>query len=385
MIPEIYLSSPHLGDLELQYVQEAFAANWVAPVGPHIDAFEQELCTETGADYAAALSSGTAALHLSLVLLGVGPGDEVICQSFTFAASANPIVYQGATPVFIDSEADTWNMCPDALEMALKDRLAQGKRPKAVIAVHLYGMPAKLDALLRICHQYEVPLIEDAAESFGSTYNNKPCGSFGKLAVLSFNGNKIITTSGGGALLSQDEALIKRARFLATQARDPAPYYQHSSIGYNYRISNVCAGIGRGQLRILSDRVAQRRANYAYYFEYLSKLPGFAFQPEPDTCFSNRWLTCITVDPDLSGGITCEDIRLALAEKRIEARPLWKPMHQQPVFAGLPYYGSGVSDRLFETGLCLPSGSNLTREQINKVVSCVEETVEIAYLADGKN
>ncbi|KAA9349704.1 DegT/DnrJ/EryC1/StrS family aminotransferase [Larkinella humicola] len=385
MIPEIYLSSPHLGDLELQYVQEAFAANWIAPVGPHIDAFERELCIETGAAHAAALSSGTSALHLSLVLLGVGPGDEVICQSFTFAASANPIVYQGATPVFIDSEADTWNMCPDALEMALKDRLARGKRPKAVIAVHLYGMPAKLDALLKICHHYEVPLVEDAAESFGSTYKNKPCGSFGKLAVLSFNGNKIITTSGGGALLSDDEALIKRARFLATQARDPAPYYQHSSIGYNYRISNVCAGIGRGQLRILADRVAQRRANYAYYFEHLSKLPGFAFQPEPNPCFSNRWLTCITLDPDLSGGITCEDIRLALAERRIEARPLWKPMHQQPVFAGLPFYGSGVSDRLFKTGLCLPSGSNLTREQIIKVVSCIEETVEVAYLADGKN
>ncbi|GAB3930251.1 DegT/DnrJ/EryC1/StrS family aminotransferase [Larkinella terrae] len=374
MNPDIYLSSPHLGELELRYVQEAFATNWIAPLGPHVDAFEQEICAATGVGHAAALSSGTAALHLALVLLGVGPGDEVLCQSFTFAASANPIRYQGAQPIYVDSEMTTWNMCPDALETALQDRIRKGKRPKAVIAVNLYGMPARFDAILAICQRYEVPLIEDAAESFGSTYKNVPTGRFGTVAVLSFNGNKIITTSGGGALLSEDDKLIAKARFLATQARDPAPHYQHSSVGYNYRMSNVCAGIGRGQLAVLATRVAQRRANFNYYVQELSQLPGLNFQPEPADCFSNRWLTCITIDPALSDGLTREAIRLALAEQRIEARPLWKPMHRQPVFAGSPYYGSGIADQLFENGLCLPSGSNLTQEQRDKVVSCIRKT-----------
>ncbi|MFD1142140.1 DegT/DnrJ/EryC1/StrS family aminotransferase [Larkinella insperata] len=377
MTPEIYLSSPHLGELELQYVQEAFSSNWIAPLGPHVDGFEQELCAATETGYAAALSSGTAALHLALVLLGVGSGDEVLCQSFTFAASANPIIYQGANPVFIDSETSTWNMCPDTLETALKDRIARGKRPKAVIVVHLYGMPARMAEIMDICERYELPLIEDAAEALGSSYRGKPCGSWGKLAVLSFNGNKIITTSGGGALLSNDEALVEKARFLATQARDPAPHYQHSVVGYNYRMSNVCAAIGRGQLAVLETRVAQRRANFDQYVERLNALPGVGFQPEPTGFFSNRWLTCITIDPALSDGVTREDIRLALAEQRIEARPLWKPMHQQPVFARAPFYGSGVSEQLFENGLCIPSGSNLTAGQLSKISACIEETFSL--------
>ncbi|RAJ97568.1 dTDP-4-amino-4,6-dideoxygalactose transaminase [Larkinella arboricola] len=377
MTPEIYLSSPHLGERELQYVQEAFSSNWIAPLGPHVDGFEQDLCATTGASYAAALSSGTAALHLALVLLGVSSGDEVMCQSFTFAASANPILYQGATPIFIDSETTTWNICPDTLETALKDRIARGKRPKAVIVVHLYGMPARMAEILDICQRYEIPLIEDAAEALGSAYQGKPCGTLGKLAVLSFNGNKIITTSGGGALLSNDEALIKKARFLATQARDPAPHYEHSVVGYNYRMSNVCAAIGRGQLAVLETRVAQRRANFERYVKRLKPLPGVDFQPEPDGFFSNRWLSCITVDPELSDGVTREDIRLALAEQRIEARPLWKPMHQQPVFARAPFYGSSVSERLFENGLCIPSGSNLTTGQLNKIMACIEETFSL--------
>lgn len=377
MTPEIYLSSPHLGELELQFVQEAFASNWIAPLGPHVDGFERELCATTGVGYAAALSSGTAALHLALLLLGVNSGDEVLCQSFTFAASANPILYQGATPVFIDSETDTWNMCPDTLETALRDRIARGKRPKAVIVVHLYGMPARLTEILEICQRYGIPLIEDAAEALGSAYGGKPCGTFGRLAILSFNGNKIITTSGGGALLSNEEELINKARFLATQARDPAPHYQHSTVGYNYRMSNVSAGIGRGQLAVLAMRVAQRRANFEQYVKRLKPLPGVAFQPEPAGFYSNRWLSCLTIDPDVSDGVTREDLRLALAEQRIEARPLWKPMHQQPVFANVPFYGSGVSERLFEIGLCLPSGSNLAAEQLAKVIACIEDVFSV--------
>jgi dTDP-4-amino-4,6-dideoxygalactose transaminase len=374
----VYLSTPHLSGHEEQFVLDALHTNWVAPLGPNVDGFEAELCQQTGAGYAVALSSGTAALHLSLVLLGVGPGDEVICQSFTFAASANPVCYLGATPVFIDSEADTWNLCPDALETALVDRIKRGKRPKAVIAVHLYGMPAKLRALATICDRYDVPLIEDAAEALGSTYFGQSCGLFGRLAVLSFNGNKIITTSGGGALLSSEKALIDRAGFLATQARDPAPHYQHAEVGYNYRLSNVCAGIGRGQLRVLPERVSQRRANFDCYAEALGNLPGIGFQPEATGSLSNRWLTAITIDPNSSGGLRPDTIRLALAAQQIESRPLWKPMHQQPVFRDCPFYGSGaattVSDGLFATGLCLPSGSNLTAEDRQRVVDIIGET-----------
>jgi dTDP-4-amino-4,6-dideoxygalactose transaminase len=373
MHDKIWLSSPHLGGTELRYVQEAFDTNWVAPLGPHVDAFEKALADYTGSGHAAALSSGTAALHLALVMLGVGPGDRVLCQSMTFAASANPIKYLGATPVFVDSEPTTWNLCPDALEEALKQYSARGPKPKAVIGVHLYGMPARLEEVLSVCARYEVPFIEDAAEALGSSYHGRRLGSFGTFSVLSFNGNKIITTSGGGALLSPESTFIERARFLATQARDPAPHYQHSQVGYNYRLSNVCAGIGRGQLEVLDERVAQRRANFYYYVQELSQLPGVAFQPELAGFFSNRWLSCLTVDPD-AAGTTREAIRLRLEAANIEARPLWKPMHLQPVFREAPYVGGRVAEVLFERGLCLPSGSNLSPADRQRVVEVVQGT-----------
>ncbi|GAB3170011.1 DegT/DnrJ/EryC1/StrS family aminotransferase [Telluribacter humicola] len=368
---KIWLSSPHLSGNEFKYVQEAFDTNWVAPLGPNVNAFEDELASYVGTAHAAALSSGTAALHLALVMLGVGPGDLVLCQSFTFAASANPIMYQGATPVFIDSEPTTWNICPDALKTALEKYTAREQKPKAVIGVHLYGMPARLDEVLAVCAKYGVPFIEDAAEALGSSYRGQKLGSFGSLSVLSFNGNKIITTSGGGALLSNDEALINQARFLATQARDSAPHYQHSQIGYNYRLSNVCAGIGRGQLEVLDERVAQRRSNYDYYTQVLSDLPGVTFQQEPADSFSNRWLSCITIDPASSGGITWETVRLRLEEENIESRPLWKPMHLQPVFQSAPYWGGRVAEGLFEQGLCLPSGSNLTDHDRSRIAEII--------------
>ncbi len=336
MPPEkIWLSSPHMSGRELPYVQEAFDTNWIAPLGPNVDAFERELCVSVGAAHAAALASGTAAIHLALIMLGVRSGDLVLCQTFTFSASANPIVYQGATPVFIDSEPDTWNLSPEALEKALKYYTDRGQKPKAVIGVHLYGMPARLEEILALCVQYEVPFVEDAAEALGSSYQGQRAGSFGQMSVLSFNGNKIITTSGGGALLSDEEGLVQKARFLATQARDAAPHYEHSHIGYNYRMSNVCAGIGRGQLEVLSERVAQRRANFDYYDKELGTLPGLTFQQEPEGSFSNRWLSCMLVDSSLTSGITRESIRLALEKENIESRPLWKPMHLQPVFKGV--------------------------------------------------
>lgn len=369
---KIWLSSPHLSGHEQKYVQEAFATNWVAPLGPNINGFEEDLCSYVGVAHAAALSSGTAALHLALVMLGVGAGDVVLCQSFTFAASANPIVYLGGTPVFVDSETHTWNLCPNALETAIKDQKRQGKQIKAVIAVHLYGMPAQLHEILDICNRYDIPLIEDAAEALGSTYAGKKLGSFGKLNVLSFNGNKIITTSGGGALLSDDEDLIKKSKFLATQARDDAPHYQHSEIGYNYRLSNICAGIGRGQMEVIDERVAQRRANFDYYVKSLSSIEGISFQPEAAGSFSNRWLSCIIINPLQTGGITREDVRLALAAKNIEARPLWKPMHLQPVFEKAPFYGQNVAENLFDHGLCLPSGSNLTPNELAQIVEVIQ-------------
>ncbi|AXE21141.1 pyridoxal phosphate-dependent aminotransferase [Runella rosea] len=370
---KIWLSSPHLSGHEQKYVQEAFAANWIAPLGPNVDGFERDLCTYVGAGHAAALSSGTAALHLALILLGVGNGDVVLCQSFTFAASANPIVYQGATPVFVDSELDSWNISPDALETAIKSEKAKGKNVKAVIAVHLYGMPAQMREIQEICQLHDIPLIEDAAEALGASYQGKKMGSFGLLNVLSFNGNKIITTSGGGALLSDNEAFIQKARFLATQARDNAPHYQHSEIGYNYRLSNICAGIGRGQMEVIDERVAQRRANFAFYERELSGIEGITFQPEAEGSFSNRWLSCIVVNPKLTGGITRETIRLALASQNIEARPLWKPMHLQPIFQDAPFYGKSISERLFENGLCLPSGSNLTQEELGRVTTGIKK------------
>ncbi|MES2808145.1 MAG: aminotransferase class I/II-fold pyridoxal phosphate-dependent enzyme [Bacteroidota bacterium] len=371
MNSKIWLSSPHMGAQEFNFVKEAFDTNWIAPLGPHVNGFEQDLQNYTGAKHAAALSSGTAAIHLALIMLGVGPGDEVICQSFTFSASANPIVYQGAVPVFIDSEPETWNMSPDLLEEAINERIAKGKKPKAIIPVHLYGMPAKIREIITIANRYDIPVIEDAAEALGSSINGKSPGTFGKVGVLSFNGNKIITTSGGGALLSDDAGLVERARFLATQARDAAPHYQHSSIGYNYRLSNVCAAIGRGQMTVLDERVSQRRKNYGQYLKALSALPGVTFLAEADGMTSNRWLTTILVDPVKTNGVTRETIRLALEKDNIEARPLWKPMHLQPVFEHYPAYVNGVSEQLFDGGLCLPSGSNLEAEDINRVIKII--------------
>jgi dTDP-4-amino-4,6-dideoxygalactose transaminase len=371
MKDKIWLSSPHMGSMEQVFVKEAFDTNWIAPLGPHVNGFEKDLQEYTGSKHAAALSSGTAALHLALILLGVKAGDEVICQSFTFSASANPIVYQGAMPVFVDSEKDTWNMSPEYLEAAIMGRMAKGQKPKAIVAVHLYGMPARMKDIIDIANKYEIALIEDAAEALGSHIDGKMCGTFGKLNILSFNGNKIITTSGGGALVSEDGEMIAKARFLATQARDNAPHYQHSHIGYNYRMSNVVAAIGRGQMVVLNDRVAARRANYDRYVKLFGEINAMGYHiellPEPEGFFSNRWLTTVTIDPEKNKGITREDVRLALEADNIESRPLWKPMHLQPVFADAPFYGDGTSERLFEHGLCLPSGSNLTSEDWTRI------------------
>lgn len=376
MNPKIWLSSPHMGNKEFEYVKEAFDTNWIAPLGPNVNGFEKDLEDFLRQDVqVAALSAGTAALHLAMILLEVKAGDEVICQSMTFSASANPIAYQGATPVFIDSESDTWNMSSEYLRIAVKDRIAKGKKPKAIIPVHLYGMPAKMQEIMAVAEEFDIPVVEDAAEALGSTYKDRPCGTFGKIAVLSFNGNKIITTSGGGALVSHNPGIVQKARYLATQARDPAPHYQHTQIGYNYRMSNVCAGIGRGQMEVLPERIKQRRANNNFYTTALKDIPGISLLKEPEGFFSNRWLTTILVDPEESGGITREHIRQALEKENIEARPLWKPMHQQPVFKGCPFYGEGLSERLFATGLCLPSGSNLTPEDLNRVVTVMKDTV----------
>jgi dTDP-4-amino-4,6-dideoxygalactose transaminase len=373
---KIWLSSPHIGTGELRYVNEAFATNWISPLGPHINKFELAIQLETKSSHAAVLSSGTSAIHLALILLGVKAGDIVFCQSITFSASANPIAYQGAIPVFIDSESDTWNMDPKLLIKALSEAKQNGKLPKAIIPVHLYGMPAKMVEILAIAKEYDVPVIEDAAEALGSNIETKPCGSFGEFGVLSFNGNKIITTSGGGALLSENAEMIEKARFLATQARDEAPHYQHSNIGYNYRMSNVLAGIGRGQLEVLNDRVEARRKNFERYKKYFSKHndAGFTirFQEEPSGYYSNRWLTCILIDPVFNNGLTREVIRLSLEEENIESRPLWKPMHQQPIFTHSKAYLNGVSDKLFEDGLCLPSGSNLTDEEFDRIFECLD-------------
>ena len=377
MSEKIWLSSPHMGGTEIKYVHEAFETNWIAPLGPNVDGFEKSLCSYTGAKAASVLSSGTAAIHLALIMLGVGPGDEVMASSFTFSATINPITYLGATPVLIDSEADTWNMSPELLEKAIKDRISKGKKPKALILVHLYGMPANMEAIMELAHRYEIPLIEDAAEALGGRYKNKALGTFGLMGVFSFNGNKIITTSGGGALVSNDEELIQKSRFLATQARDSAPHYQHSETGYNYRMSNVLAGIGRGQMEVLDQHLALRRENFQFYKKHLGGFEGITFleEPGPDY-FSNHWLSCILVDPSKTEGITREDIRLALEAEQIESRPLWKPMHLQPVFKDCPYYGNGISDSLFENGLCLPSGSNLSNEDRNSVLRVILNVLE---------
>lgn len=366
---KIWLSSPHMGGTEQSFVKQAFDTNWVAPLGPNVDGFENDIENYLNNNiYVAALASGTAALHLGLILLGVTRGDEVLCQSMTFAASANPIVYLGAKPVFIDSEDETWNICPEQLELAIKDRISKGKKPKAIIAVHLYGMPYNVEAIHRIAAEYQIPILEDSAESLGSSYHGVKCGSFGDIAILSFNGNKIITTSGGGALVAKDEELKRKAIFLSTQARDNASHYQHSEIGYNYRMSNIIAGIGRGQMEVLDKHVGYRRNNFDYYFKHLSDSTDIKFLQEPEGSYSNRWLTCIeTTSFELR-----EKLRLALAAENIESRPLWKPMHLQPVFADCDTYLNGISNNLFERGLCLPSGSNLEEEDLFRIVSVIK-------------
>lgn len=371
----IWLSLAHMSGREQDFIKEAFDTNWVVPLGPNVDAFEKSLADYLQENrYVTALSAGTAALHLGLILLGVKPGDEVICQSFTFAASANPISYLEAKPVFVDSETDTWNLDPVLLEEAIKDRLRKtGRVPKAIIPVHLYGMPAKMKAIMEIAKRYEIPVLEDAAEALGSGLYGKKCGTFGELAALSFNGNKMITTSGGGALVCRTEEEAKQTKFYATQARDAAPHYQHTHIGYNYRMSNICAGIGRGQMFVLDEHVARRRAIHGLYTELLKGVPGIEVMQNPDNeTDSNFWLTCILVDPNKFGE-TREEIRLKLDSENIETRPLWKPMHLQPIFKDAPFYGNGTSERLFDIGLCLPSGPTLTDDDIKRVVEVIKK------------
>ncbi len=364
---KIWLSSPHMGGGEMKYIQQAFDENWIAPLGPNVNGFEHDLESFLDEEvYVAVLSSGTAAIHLSLVLLDVKPGDYVICQSLTFSASANPIVYMGATPIFVDSEKDTWNLCPNAVEEAIQYGIAQGKKPKAIIAVSLYGMPYKVDEITALSKRYDIPVIEDSAEALGSTYKNRKCGTFGDLSVLSFNGNKIITTSGGGALILKDPAFKKKAVFLSTQAKDDAPHYEHTNIGYNYRMSNICAGVGRGQMEVLEDRVAQRRANHERYQKLFANQPHFTLHREPNSdYFSNHWLSVVLVSED--SRISADEIRQLAQEQNIETRPIWKPMHLQPIFKDTLYFGGDFSEQCFNRGLCLPSGSNLTEQDFEKI------------------
>lgn len=371
---KIWLSSPHMGQMEEKYVKEAFDTNWIAPLGPHVNAFESAIVDYADCGYASALSSGTAAIHLALILMGVQSGDFVLCSSFTFSASANPIVYQGANPVFIDSEKETWNICPDTLEKAILDLGKKGIKPKALILVHLYGMPAKMEEIVTICKQYGIPIIEDAAEALGSSYKGQALGTFGEIGIYSFNGNKIITTSGGGALVSRNKEYTDRAIFLATQARDQAEYYQHSNIGYNYRMSNVCAGIGRGQMEVLDQRVEARRAMNIFYREIFKDVDGINFLNELEDSHSNYWLTTILVDKSKTG-FDREDLRLHLLKSNIESRPLWKPMHLQPVFQNELAYINGVSEMLFEMGLCLPSGSNLSEDDKKRIKNSIFDLI----------
>ena len=361
---KIWLSSPHMGGNEQNYVNEAFETNWVAPLGPNVNGLEQDLELYLGQDAAVGtLSSGTAAIHLGLVLLGVQAGDVVLCQSMTFSASANPILYQGAVPVFIDSELDTWNLCPVALEQAIVSEIAKGKKPKAIIAVHLYGVPYQIEAVRAVADAYQIPILEDSAEALGSSYKGQKCGTFGDIGVLSFNGNKIITTSGGGAIVTPTEALKQKALFYATQSRDDAPHYQHSAIGYNYRMSNICSGIGLGQMEVLDSHVAKRRVMHDFYADLFQNYNGISVFTVPNAnYFANYWLSAIVVDPLVANGLTRETLRLALEAENIESRPLWKPMHLQPIFQQYPYYGTTIAETLFENGLCLPSGSNLDDE-----------------------
>jgi dTDP-4-amino-4,6-dideoxygalactose transaminase len=372
---KIWLSSPHMGGTEQKYIQEAFDTNWIAPLGPNVIGFEQDLENYLGNQVnVGALSSGTAALHLGLILLGVQAGDEVICQTMTFSASVNPILYVGATPVFIDSELQTWNLCPVALEAAIKDRIQKGKKPKAIIVAHLYGVPYQIEAVRAIADTYQIPILEDAASALGSTYKGQKCGTFGDIGILSFNGNKIITTSGGGAIVSKTAALKEKAIFYATQSRDNAPHYQHSEIGYNYRMSNICAGIGRGQMEVLDKHVAFRRQMHDFYVKLFANIDGVkVFSTPNDDYYANYWLSAITIDENLTKGITRETLRLALEAENIESRPLWKPMHLQPIFEKYPYYGKKVAENLFQTGLCLPSGSNLTDNDRKRIAEVVKK------------
>ena len=366
--PKIYLSSPHMGDEELKNVQDAFATNWISPAGPYIQQFEDDLAKYCGTAGAAVVQSGTAAIHLALRLIGIQPNDKVVCQSFTFIGSSNPILYEKAWPIFIDSEEDTWNMCPEALEEALMACQNKGEMPRAIIVVHLYGMPAKMKEIMAVANQYNIPVIEDAAEALGSTIDGKACGSFGDLGILSFNGNKIITTSGGGAILSNNLNALKKARFLATQAKDNAPHYEHSEMGYNYRMSNIAAAIGVGQLKVLGERIAARRENHQFYSDLLKDIHGIQFLQEPVGYFSNRWLSCIVIDAE-KVEVTPETLRLHLEKENIESRPLWKPMHLQPLFKSSSYVGANIAEKLFKTGLCLPSGSNLTLNEKERIAS----------------
>jgi dTDP-4-amino-4,6-dideoxygalactose transaminase len=375
-LSKIWLSSPHMGGTEQKYIQDAFDANWVAPLGPNVTGFEHDLENYLGNHVnVGALSSGTAAIHLGLILLGVQAGDEVICQTMTFSASVNPILYVGATPVFIDSELQTWNLCPVALEAAIIDRIQNGKKPKAIIVAHLYGVPYQIEAIRAVANSYQIPILEDAASALGSTYKGQKCGTFGDIGILSFNGNKIITTSGGGAIVTKTAALKDKAIFYATQSRDNAPHYQHSEIGYNYRMSNICAGIGRGQMEVLDEHVTLRRQMHDFYVKLFANIDGVdVFEDPSEDYFANYWLSAITIDENKTKGITRETLRLALEAENIESRPLWKPMHLQPVFSNYPYYGTTVAEQLFKNGLCLPSGSNLTdtdRERILAVIVSV--------------
>lgn len=375
----IWLSSPHMSGREQLYVAEAFDTNWVAPIGSNVDAFEKQVSQYTQVKHAAALSSGTSALHLALKLCGVEKGDFVVCQSLTFVATANAIMYEGGQPIFVDSEEETWGMDPELLEKAIVHCISLEKKPKAIIPVHLYGMPVKMREILAVAKKYKIPVIEDAAEALGSSIDGKMCGSLGDYGVISFNGNKIITTSGGGMLLSNNLRKIEKVKFWATQARDNAPHYQHSEVGYNYRMSNILAGIGRGQMEVLDERIEQRRANFEFYKNELGKIKGVSFLKEQQGSLSNRWLTIIVVDPKYTAnGVTREDIRLALEKENIEARPLWKPMHMQPLFEKSPYFGKGIAMKLFKNGLCLPSGSNLTLAEKRRVVDVINGLVSNA-------
>ena len=372
---KIWLSPPHMGGRERELVKEAFDANWIAPVGPHISNFEQELSKLSQNFNIAALSSGTAAIHLALILAGVQKNDNVICSSFTFSASVNPIKYLGANPIFIDSDKESWNMCPELLTKAIKDGIKNNKKPKAIILVHLYGMPAKLDEIIAVANSFEIPLIEDAAEALGSKYKNQQLGTFADFGIYSFNGNKIITTSGGGALVCKNKKLIEKAKFLATQARDEAPHYEHSEVGYNYRMSNVCAAIGVGQLEVLTERVTRKREIFNFYKNELSMIKEITFLEELEVSFSNYWLTTILLDKNST--IDREQLRLHLEKDNIESRPLWKPMHLQPVFKDCKSYVNGISEDLFNRGLCLPSGTAMTTEDLKRIVKKVKELYEV--------